>query len=289
MSRLNTAGLRLSKMKKALLAINLILLLMLFLLSNLAHADILKLATTTSTENSGLLKNLLPGFEKISGHKVHVIAVGTGKALRMGKSGDADVILVHSPEDEAQFIADGYGVNHRNVMYNDFIIVGPKNDPAKISGKVDISSALIRIANTKSLFISRGDISGTHIKELSLWKRTGITPSGNWYREAGQGMGKVLQISNELSAYTLIDRGTWVSYQGKTALNILVEGDKLLFNPYGIIAVNPNKHQDINYSAAMELIAWITSPHTQNKIAHYRINNQVLFTPMAVQIQQPRM
>ena len=214
---------------------------------------------------------------------MHVIAVGTGKALRMGEAGDADVVLVHSRKAEEQFIAEGHGVNHRNVMYNDFVIVGPKNDPAGIYSEVDSSNALKRIADTKSLFISRGDASGTHKKELSLWKIAGIKPSGKWYREVGQGMGKVLQISSELSAYTLTDRGTWLSYQQKTPLKVLVEGDKRLFNPYGIIAVNPNKYHDINYIAAMSFIAWLTSPETQKKIASYRINNQALFTPMAVQ------
>lgn len=217
----------------------------LLLLSNFAHADIIKLATTTSTENSGLLKVLLPDFEMASGHKVHVISVGTGKALRMGKAGDADVILVHSRKAEEQFIAEGHGVNHRNVMYNDFVIVGPGNDPAGIYGEDDTSNALRRISNTNSLFISRGDTSGTHKKELLLWKKAGINPSGRWYRETGQGMGKVLQMSSELSAYTLTDRGTWLSYQQETTLKVLVEGDINLFNPYGIIAVNPNKHHDI--------------------------------------------
>lgn len=251
-------------------------------LSNLVNADIIKLATTTSTENSGLLKILLPDFEQTSDHTVHVIAVGTGKALRMGETGDADVVLVHSRAAEDKFIRKGHGVNHRSVMYNDFVIVGPESDPAGINGNIDSANALKKIADSKNLFISRGDTSGTHKKELLLWKSAGLNPSGNWYREAGQGMGKVLQISDELSAYTLTDRGTWLSYQQKSQLKVLVEGDKRLFNPYGIIAVNPNKYHDINYLGAMAFIAWITSPETQEKIGNYRINNQVLFTPMAV-------
>lgn len=258
----------------------------LLLSSNLVHADILKLATTTSTENSGLLKVLLPAFEKASGHQVYVIAVGTGKALRMGEAGDADVVLVHSRKAEDKFITRGHGVNHRSVMYNDFVIVGPESDPAGINGERDSINAIRKISETKSLFISRGDTSGTHKKELSLWENAGIKPSGKWYREAGQGMGKVLQISGELSAYTLTDRGTWLSYQQKTPLKVLVEGDKRLFNPYGIIAVNPNKYHDINYLAAMAFIAWLTSPEAQQKIANYRINNQALFIPMAVQSKQ---
>ena len=246
------------------------------------HADIVRLATTTSTENSGLLKALLPLFEKTSGHKVHVIAVGTGKALRMGEAGDADVVLVHSRQAEEKFIADGHGVNHRAVMYNDFVIVGPENDPAGIKGEADSANALKMISQTNNLFISRGDNSGTHKKERALWNIAKLKPSGKWYREAGQGMGKVLQISNELSAYTLTDRGTWLSSQARSSLKVLVEGDKRLFNPYGIMAVNPEKYHDINYIAAMSFIAWLTSPTAQQQISQYKINNNVLFTPMAI-------
>lgn len=257
----------------------------LFTFSHLTHADIIKLATTTSTENSGLLKVLLPEFEKTSGYKVHVISVGTGKALHMGKTGDADVVLVHSRKAEDKFIKDGHGVNHRSVMYNDFIIVGPKNDPASIAGNKDSVKALQKIAKSKSLFISRGDSSGTHKKELSLWQSSGIKTTGEWYREAGQGMGKVLQISNELSAYTVTDRGTWLSNEQTSQLKILVQGDERLFNPYGIIAVNPNKFHDINYLGAMSFIAWLTSPIIQKKISEYQINNKTLFNPMAVLIK----
>lgn len=257
------------------------------LLSNsYLHADTLRLATSTSTENSGLLKVLIPSFEKLSDHKVHVIAVGTGKALRMGEVGDADVLLVHSPQSEKKFVAAGHGVNHRSVMYNDFIIIGPKEDPAGIQGLRDSVTALKKISATNSLFISRGDNSGTHKKELALWKTAKLTPSGKWYREAGQGMGKVLQISSELSAYTLTDRGTWLSSMSASSLKILVEGDKRLFNPYGIIAVNPDKYHDINYIAAMSFIAWLTSPPAQQQIAEYTINNKVLFVPMAIKNQQ---
>ncbi|MFW2374363.1 MAG: substrate-binding domain-containing protein [Gammaproteobacteria bacterium] len=244
------------------------------------------MATTTSTDNSGLLKALLPDYEKASGQTVNVIAVGTGKALRMGEAGDADVVLVHSRKAEDKFVTEGHGVNHRDVMYNDFVIVGPQQDPAGIRGEVDSANALKRIAESNSLFISRGDTSGTHKKELSIWKSAAIQPSGKWYREAGQGMGKVLQISSELSAYTLTDRGTWLSFKHKTSLKILVEGDKRLFNPYGVIAVNPNKYHDINYVGAMSFIAWLTSPEAQQKIADYRINNELLFTPMAVLSKQ---
>lgn len=253
------------------------------LLANInSQADTLRLATTTSTANSGLLNVLIPVFEKTSGHKVHVIAVGTGKALRMGEAGDADVLLVHSRQAENKFIADGHGINHRSVMYNDFVIVGPKEDPAGILGERNSVAALKKISNTNSLFISRGDNSGTHKKELSLWKSAKLTPQGKWYREAGQGMGKVLQMSNELSAYTITDRGTWLSSMANSSLKILVEGDKRLFNPYGIMAVNPDKYHDINYIAAMSFIAWLTSPPAQKQIADYQINNKALFIPMAI-------
>lgn len=252
------------------------------LISTHLHADTLRLATTTSTVNSGLLNVLIPVFEKSSGHKVQVIAVGTGKALRMGEAGDVDVLLVHSRQAENKFIADGHGVNRRSIMYNDFIIVGPKNDPAGILGQVNSVAALKRIAATKSIFISRGDDSGTHKKEMALWKAAKLNPSGKWYREAGQGMGKVLQMSSELSAYVLTDRGSWLSSRAVSSLKILVQGDKRLFNPYGVIAVNPAKYHDIHYIAAMSFIAWLTSPPVQQQISQYRVNNKILFTPMAI-------
>ena len=269
-------------MKKVYLVISVILLFV-----NMAvHADTLRLATTTSTENSGLLNVLVPAFEKKTGHKVHVIAVGTGKALRMGEAGDADILLVHSRKDENKFIADGHGVNHRSIMYNDFVIVGPKDDPAGIQGLQNSVTALKKIASSNNLFMSRGDNSGTHKKELALWEIAKLTPNGKWYRQAGQGMGKVLQISNELSAYTLTDRGTWLSSRTSSSLKVLVEGDKRLFNPYGIMAINPNKYPDINYIAAMSFIAWLTSPSAQQQIAQYKINNKILFTPMAINNEQ---
>ena len=242
----------------------------------------IRLATTTSTENSGLLAKLLPPFEEWSGYAVHVVAVGTGKALKMGEDGDADVLLVHARAAENAFMDAGFGVNRRDVMYNDFVLVGPASDPAGISGDKDVADALKRIASSKSVFVSRGDDSGTNKKELALWKDAGITPAGEWYREAGQGMGKVLQMSGEMDAYTLTDRGTWLAYTGKTPLKIVVEGDKRLFNPYGIIAVNPARYPDNNYAGAMALIAWVTSPTGQAIIREYRINNQPLFVPVAV-------
>jgi tungstate transport system substrate-binding protein len=246
------------------------------------QAATLKLATTTSTENSGLLEHILPDFEKHSGYTVHVIAVGTGKALRMGQDGDVDVVLVHARPAEDKFVAAGYGVNRKDVMYNDFVLVGPASDPAHVKGMNDAAAALVAIADKHAIFVSRGDQSGTHKKELSLWKQAHMSPSGRWYREAGQGMGKVLQIANELGAYTLVDRGTWLAYADKVKLHIMLEGDSRMFNPYGVIAVNPARYKDIDYKGAMSFINWITSPPTQKLIGHYRIHGQVLFTPDAM-------
>ena len=243
---------------------------------------ILRMATTTSTENSGLLEAILPSFEKSTGYEVHVIAVGTGKALRMGRDGDVDVVLVHAPPSEMKFVDAGYGVNRRHVMYNDFVIVGPANDPAGIHGMKDAAKALATIAQHKAVFVSRGDDSGTNKKELILWKDAGVKPSGNWYREAGQGMGKVLQMTSELQAYTLTDRGTWLAMRDKLPLKIVVEGDPKLFNPYGVIAVNPGRYPDINYRGAMEFISWITSPQGQSQIGKYRVHNKQLFIPTAL-------
>ncbi|MBD3609423.1 MAG: substrate-binding domain-containing protein [Gammaproteobacteria bacterium] len=244
-----------------------------------ADAATLRLATTTSTVNSGLLDYLLPSYESKTGNKVHVIAVGTGKALRMGRDGDVDVVLVHARNAELEFIQQGHGKNRRDVMYNDFVIVGPKDDPAGIKGMKRAGRALSRVAAIQARFISRGDNSGTHKKELSLWGNT--QHSGRWYLEAGQGMGKVLQITNEMGGYTLVDRGTWLAYQDKINLMVLVEGDKNLFNPYGVIAVNPDKHKDIKYRESLSFINWLTSASAQAMIGNYRIHNQQLFIPDA--------
>ncbi|MDD3449050.1 MAG: substrate-binding domain-containing protein [Gammaproteobacteria bacterium] len=247
-----------------------------------AEQGVIRLATTTSTDNSGLLAKLLPPFEARTGAKVHVIAVGTGKALRMGQEGDVDVVLVHARPAEDAFMEAGYGVNRRDVMYNDFVIVGPASDPAGIKGLGDATEALQRIAAKQALFVSRGDDSGTHKKERALWSDAGVQPGGEWYREAGQGMGKVLQMAGELDAYTLADRGTWLAYSGKLPLEVLTEGDARLFNPYGVMAVNPQRYPDTNYMGALELIAWITSPEGQAIIRDFAINGQPLFTPVAV-------
>ncbi len=246
-----------------------------------ADQQVVRLATTTSTENSGLLGILIPPYEKLSGQKVHVIAVGTGKALRHAREGDVDVVLVHARDAEDELVEQGYGVNRRDVMYNDFVIVGPATNPAGIRGENAVS-ALTKIAGSKSVFVSRGDNSGTHKKEMKLWAGAGISPKGSWYREAGQGMGKVLQMAGELDAYTLTDRGTWLAFEQRIPLQILVQGDDHLFNPYGIIAVNPDRYPDINYLGAMGLIAWVTSPPGQQLIRDFKMAGKQLFFPSAI-------
>ncbi len=239
------------------------------------------LATTTSTENSGLLDALLPVFKERHGIEVHVIAVGTGKAIRHGENGDVDAILVHARAAEDRFLADGHGVSRRSVMHNDFVILGPKADPAGVRGMEDAAAALKRIAGAGRPFVSRGDDSGTHKKEKSLWRAAGVTPAGTWYLSAGQGMGACLTLAHEKQAYVLSDRGTYLAFRDKTDLDVIVEGDPRLFNPYGIIAVNPERHPHVNYTGAMLLIDWLTSPEAQRMIAGYRRGGEQLFYPDA--------
>ncbi len=243
----------------------------------------LKLATTTSTENSGLLGVLLPPFEEKYGIKVDVIAVGTGKALALGENGDVDVVLVHARAAEDKFIEVGYGANRRDVMFNDFIILGPSDDPAEIKGESNVILALKKIADCKAYFVSRGDDSGTYKKEKSLWQKAEITPEGKWYMEIGQGMGAALQVANERQAYVLCDRGTFLAYKNKIDLIILSEGDAQLFNPYGIMAVNPAHYSHVNYMEAMQLIAWVTSVEGQKIIGEYKKEGEILFHPMAIE------
>jgi tungstate transport system substrate-binding protein len=247
---------------------------------------VLRLATTTSTDNSGLLKHLLPTFEKSSGFQVHVIAVGTGKALRMGQDGDVDVVMVHARSDEDKFVAAGYGVNRRDLMYNDYVIVGPKQDQAGIGGIKDAAAALARIAAKEAVFISRGDESGTYKKEQALWQTADIMPQGKWYRSIGQGMEQALQIASEMQGYTLADRGTWLALRKKLDLSVLVQGDRRLFNPYGVIAVNPARYPDVNYLGAMAFITWLTSLEGQNQIVAFKIEGETLFFPDAIQAKQ---
>ncbi len=243
--------------------------------------QVIRLATTTSTDNSGLLGYLLPEFRNDTGYQVHVIAVGTGKALRLGRDGDVDIVLVHAPGAEREFVNNEFGVERHPVMYNDFVIIGDPQDPAGIRGSSGIAEAFSRIQRYQGLFISRGDDSGTHKKEKTIWRAADIQPAGPWYREAGQGMGKVIQIANELGAYTLTDRGTWLSYKDKVQMKLLYEKDPLLFNPYGIIAVNPQRYPDINIRGANALIDWMTSERGQRMIGQFKKFDQLLFTPNA--------
>ena len=238
----------------------------------------IKMATTTSTDNSGLLEVLLPPFEERFNVRVDVIAVGTGKALKLGENGDVDCVLVHARQAEDQFIRSGYGLNRRDVMYNDFVIVGPAEDPARTKG-TNAVAALQKIVEGEQPFVSRGDESGTHAKEKRLWELAGIDPGGNWYVETGQGMGATLQMADEKRAYCLTDRGTYIALEKKLNLVILCEGDERLYNPYGIIAVNPHLHPHVNYLYAMTLIGWVTSPQGQKIIGEFKKNGKVLFHP----------
>ena len=242
--------------------------------------DIL-LSTTTSTENSGLLKALLPAFEKKHGVRFHVISVGTGKALELGKNGDVDVVLVHARPSEDKFVADGHGVNRRDVMYNDFILVGAQEDPLALRGTRDVIAAFRKLGEGRAKFISRGDNSGTDQMEKAYWKEAGVAPKGAWFVSAGLGMGEVLTMSGEMKAYTLSDRATYGAYRAKSGLDILVQGDPKMFNPYGIIAVSPKKYPDINFDGAMKLIEWITSKEGQDLIAGFKVNGEQLFFPSA--------
>ncbi len=266
---------------KALKKLLLVGLVMVLPASNATAETRLRLATTTSTDNSGLLDVALPPFEKKHGLSVDVIAVGTGRALKLAENGDVDVVLVHAREAEEDFLEKGFGVNRRDVMYNDFVIVGPKGDPAGIKRSPSAAKALSTIMRADTTFVSRGDDSGTHKKEMKLWQTANIEPKGAWYIEAGQGMGAVLNIADEKRAYTLTDRGTWIAFAEKLDLVIAFEGDPELFNPYGIIAVNPSRHAHARYAEAMLLIAWLTSPEGQKLIADFRKDGQQLFVPSA--------
>jgi tungstate transport system substrate-binding protein len=242
-------------------------------------AEDIRLATTSSTENSGLLKVILPLFEAKYGGKVRVVSVGTGAALKLGENGDADVVLVHARALEDKFMVEGFGSVRKDVMYNDFIIVGPKRDPAGVRGSRDVIAALKKIGASGAKFVSRGDESGTHQMEKDYWKRAGVTAQGAWYVSAGQGMGQVLTMAGELEGYTLTDRATYAAYKDKTGLETLVEGDPRMFNPYGIIAVNPEKHPSVNNQGAMALVNWMVSREGLKAITDFRINGVQMFFP----------
>ena len=242
------------------------------------------LQSTTSTQNSGLLDWLLPKFTEKTGIRVKVVAVGTGQALKNAARGDGDVVLVHARKLEEAFVHAGHGVDRRDVMYNDFVIVCPKDDPAGIRGLKDAAEALRRIARKKVKFVSRGDDSGTHHKELSLWGAAGIDPrkaSGTWYLEAGRGMGATLNMAAAMGACTLTDRGTWIAHANRGDLTIVVEGDPRLFNQYGVMMVNPKRHPHVKEKAARVFIDWLTGPEGQKLIAAYRLKGQQLFFPNA--------
>jgi len=249
-----------------------------------AQTGYITVASTTSTEQSGLFKHLLPAFEKKAGVQVRVVALGTGQALDMGKRGDADVVFVHAKELEEKFVAEGYGVKRFEVMYNDFILVGPKSDPAKVGGSKDIVAALQKIKAAQAPFASRGDKSGTHFAELQLWKAAGIDiakDKGPWYRDTGSGMGPTLNTASGMNAYALTDRGTWLSFKNRGDLVISVEGDRRLFNQYGVILVNPAKYPHVKKDAGQAFIDWIVSAEGQAAIASYKIGGEQLFFPNA--------
>ena len=240
-------------------------------------------ASTTSTEQSGLFKHILPKFTGSTGIEVRVVALGTGQALDIGRRGDADVVFVHDKEAEEKFVADGFGVTRQEVMYNDFVVVGPKSDPAGAVGK-DIQAALRRIAAVKAPFVSRGDRSGTHAAELRFWRDAGLDLAaikGDWYKEIGQGMGPALNAASAASAYVLSDRGTWLAFKNRGDLTILVEGDQRMFNQYGVVLVNPARHPHVKAADGQSFIDWLVSGEGQKTIAEYRIDGEQLFFPNA--------
>jgi tungstate transport system substrate-binding protein len=250
----------------------------------LAQDKSIVVASTTSTQDSGLFGHILPLFKAKTGIAVKVVAQGTGQALDTGRRGDADVLFVHAKAQEEKFVADGFGVKRYPVMYNDFVLIGPKSDPAGIKGMADVAEALRAIKSKGAPFISRGDRSGTHIAELDLWKAAGIDigkEKGPWYKEIGQGMGAALNTASAANAYVLADRGTWLSFKNRGDLDILVAGDKRLFNQYGVMLVNPEKHAHVKKALGQAFIDWLVSPEGQKAIADYKINGQELFFPNA--------
>jgi tungstate transport system substrate-binding protein len=248
-----------------------------------AQERFITVASTTSTEQSGLFGHLLPVFEKASGINVRVIALGTGQALDIARRGDADVVFVHDKVAEEKFVAEGFGVKRQEVMYNDFILIGPKADPAKAAGK-DILEGLRKIEAAQAPFVSRGDKSGTHAAELRYWKLAGVdldAKKGPWYRDTGSGMGPALNTASSMNAYILADRGTWLNFKNRGDLGIVVEGDTRLFNQYGVILVNPAKHPHVKQADGQKFIDWVVSPEGQKTIAEYKIGGEQLFFPNA--------
>ncbi|HEY3565647.1 MAG TPA: substrate-binding domain-containing protein [Casimicrobiaceae bacterium] len=249
-----------------------------------AESPYIVVASTTSTEQSGLFSHLLPAFTKDTGIDVRVVAVGTGQALDIGRRGDADVVFVHDKAAEMKWLAEGNGVARYPVMYNDFVLIGPKDDPAHVAGREDIASALRKIAAAKSPFVSRADKSGTYSAELRLWKAAGVdiaSVKGPWYRETGSGMGPALNTAAGMNAYILSDRGTWLNFHNRRDLGIVVQGDKRLFNQYGVMLVNPQKHPNVKKDLGQRFIDWLVSPRGQAAIASYKIGGEQLFFPNA--------
>ena len=249
-----------------------------------AQERFITVASTTSTEQSGLFGYLLPIYEKETGVKVRVVALGTGQALDVGRRGDADVVFVHARAAEDKFLAEGHGVKRYPVMYNDFVLIGPKSDPAKVAGSKDILAALKKLEAAQAPFVSRGDRSGTHMAELDLWKASGVDidkSKGPWYRDTGQGMGPALNTAASMNAYILADRGTWLAFKNRGDLDILVQGDKRLFNQYGVMLVNPEKHPTVKKELGQQFIDWLVSPAGQKAIAEYKIGGEQLFYPNA--------
>ena len=251
-----------------------------------AQERFITVASTTSTEQSGLFRHILPIFTAETGITVRVVALGTGQALDVGRRGDADVVFVHDRVAEERFVAEGFGGPRRHVMFNDFVVVGPAADPARVNGLRDTNDALKRIAEARAPFVSRGDRSGTHAAELRLWQLAGVDPAagrGQWYREVGQGMGPALNTAAAQNAYILTDRGTWLSFRNRQDLRIVVEGDARLFNQYGVMLVNPQRHPHVKVADGQRFIDWILSPAGQRAIASYQINGEQLFFPNATQ------
>ncbi len=244
-----------------------------------AEVERLTMATTTSTDNSGLLAVLNPPFEKKQGVKLDVISVGTGKAIRLAQNGDVDLILVHAPGAEKKFVDEGYGVEREAVMHNDFVIIGPESDPADLKSAINITDAITKLIKSENIFVSRGDDSGTHKKEKSLWDMADVTPSGDWYLSVGQGMGVVLRIADDKYGYTLTDRGTYLAYKDKMKLRIVFEKDETLFNPYHVIMVNPEKHPHTRIDLARKYSEYIRSEEGQGLIGNFKVNEEILFHP----------
>lgn len=252
----------------------------------LAQDQSIVVASTTSTQDSGLFDHILPVFEEKTGIDVKIVAQGTGQALDTGRRGDADVVFVHAKAQEEKFVEEGFATERFDVMYNDFVLIGPKSDPAGISGTEDIAAALTAIEDKEAPFVSRGDKSGTHSAELRLWKEAGLdieTAKGQWYKEIGQGMGAALNTASAMNAYVLSDRGTWLSFKNRGDLDVVVEGDKRLFNQYGVMLVNPEKHPSVKAEAGKAFIDWLISPEGQASIGEYKIDGQQLFFPNAEQ------